>query len=59
MKRMYLPQSVVLLLVLASFSTQALTTLYISPTGNDAWSGQVPLPNAGGTDGPLATLAGA
>jgi len=59
MKRRYLPLSVTLLLVLASFSAQALTTLYISPAGKDAWSGQVPLPNAEGTDGPLATLVGA
>lgn len=31
--------------------------LYVSPTGNDAWSGA--LPDARGADGPLATLQGA
>ncbi|MCE5219117.1 right-handed parallel beta-helix repeat-containing protein [bacterium] len=31
--------------------------LYVSPTGNDAWSGRYPTPRDG--DGPLATLTGA
>jgi hypothetical protein len=31
--------------------------LYVSPDGNDAWSGRLPAPNAERTDGPLATLA--
>ncbi|GAB6166725.1 right-handed parallel beta-helix repeat-containing protein [Thermostilla marina] len=30
--------------------------LYVSPAGNDAWSGTLPLPNATKTDGPFATL---
>jgi hypothetical protein len=30
---------------------------YVSPTGNDAWSGKLPAPNKGGTDGPFATIA--
>jgi hypothetical protein len=30
--------------------------LYVSPLGNDHWSGLLPEPNAGATDGPLATL---
>ena len=59
MKRMYLPLSVALLLALTSFSADAVTILYVSPAGNDAWSGQSSLPNAEGTDGPLATLVGA
>jgi hypothetical protein len=33
--------------------------LFISPQGNDAWSGCLPEPNAEGTDGPLASLEGA
>ncbi|HEY7115778.1 MAG TPA: right-handed parallel beta-helix repeat-containing protein, partial [Tepidisphaeraceae bacterium] len=33
--------------------------LYVSPDGNDAWSGQSAKGNADKTDGPLATLAGA
>lgn len=32
--------------------------LYVSPEGNDAWSGRLPEPNAKRTDGPLKTLAG-
>jgi hypothetical protein len=35
------------------------TTLYVNPNGNDAWSGRLPAPNAEGTDGPKASLAGA
>jgi hypothetical protein len=35
------------------------STLYVSPAGNDSWSGQTATPGAQGTDGPLATLAGA
>src|SRR4051812_38499380 len=30
--------------------------VYVSPAGNDAWSGTLVHPNAGKTDGPLATL---
>lgn len=33
--------------------------LYVSPDGKDLWSGILEAPNAAGTDGPLATLAGA
>jgi hypothetical protein len=33
--------------------------LFVSPSGNDAWSGTLAHLNAAGTDGPLATLAGA
>lgn len=33
------------------------TDWYVAPNGNDAWSGQLPAPNANGTDGPFATLA--
>ncbi|MDW8352174.1 MAG: right-handed parallel beta-helix repeat-containing protein [Anaerolineae bacterium] len=31
--------------------------LFVSPLGNDNWSGRLPEPNAEGTDGPLASLA--
>jgi len=37
--------------------TVELTTFYLSPRGNDAWSGRLPEPNAEGTDGPFATFA--
>jgi hypothetical protein len=30
---------------------------YVAPDGNDAWTGQLPAPNAERTDGPFATLA--
>jgi len=33
--------------------------LYLATDGNDAWSGRIPSPNAGRTDGPLASLEGA
>lgn len=33
--------------------------LYVSPAGNDAWSGRLAQPNAAATDGPLATPWGA
>jgi hypothetical protein len=34
----------------------AVATTYISPQGNDNWSGGLAQPNAAGTDGPVATL---
>ena len=33
--------------------------LHVSPKGNDQWSGKLAEPNAGRTDGPLATIEGA
>ena len=30
---------------------------FLSPQGKDQWSGRLPVPNAAGTDGPLATLS--
>ncbi len=33
--------------------------LYVSPEGNDAWTGKLEKPNASRTDGPLASLVGA
>src|SRR6056297_2988475 len=32
------------------------TNLYVSPGGNDAWTGTLPEPNSDHSDGPLATL---
>jgi hypothetical protein len=40
------------------FAAQPLT-LHIAPKGNDAWSGRLAAPNPVGTDGPLASIAGA
>jgi hypothetical protein len=35
------------------------STLYVSPGGNDTWSGTLLTPNSAHTDGPLASLVGA
>lgn len=37
--------------------TRKATEFYVSPDGNDAWSGSLPAPNSARTDGPLATVA--
>ncbi|MHB8969382.1 MAG: right-handed parallel beta-helix repeat-containing protein [Pirellulaceae bacterium] len=42
-----------------ALSATAADTLYISPVGNDAWSGRMEEPNAERTDGPLVSLIGA
>ena len=34
-------------------------TFYVSPDGNDAWTGRLDKPNTDRTDGPLASLTGA
>ena len=44
-------------LVLADVSAGA--DLFVSPEGNDLWSGSLQTPNAARTDGPLASLVGA
>ena len=49
----------VLLLVLLTAVGAMGMELYVAPDGNDAWSGWLPRPNAGGADGPVATLTGA
>ena len=33
--------------------------LFVSPSGNDAWGGKLPEPNADNSDGPLATIGAA
>jgi hypothetical protein len=33
--------------------------LYVAPDGNDHWSGSIPMASAEGTDGPMASVAGA
>src|SRR5664279_4368624 len=32
---------------------------YVSPSGNDTWSGKLPAPSTNKTDGPFRTFAGA
>jgi hypothetical protein len=44
------------LITLASIRVQALT-VFVSPVGDDHWSGHLAEPNATRTDGPIATLA--
>ena len=43
----------------AASAADAPATFYISPKGNDLWSGTLAEPNADRTDGPRASLAGA
>jgi len=43
----------------AGMPAAAQLTIYVSPAGNDAWSGRLPDANADRTDGPLATLQAA
>lgn len=45
-----------LLLPSATAGAQESVSFYVSPTGNDAWSGRLAEPNAAATDGPFATL---
>ncbi len=48
---------VVLLTATAGAATGA--TFYVSPLGNDAWTGTLSVPNAARSDGPLASLTAA
>jgi len=50
--------AIAILLCCATATAQPVT-LFVSPRGNDAWSGTLADPDAGKTDGPLSTLAGA
>jgi uncharacterized protein (TIGR03437 family) len=45
-----------LITVQAAAALPTTTTLYVSPRGNDLWSGRLADPNATNTDGPFATL---
>ncbi len=49
---------VIVLLLLATQVGRAVT-IYVSPNGNDGWSGRLERPNSQKTDGPKASLAGA
>jgi hypothetical protein len=42
---------------LAAYAQAPSADLFVSPGGNDAWSGSLPAPNTADTDGPLASLA--
>lgn len=43
--------------VQVAFAQTVPSTYYVSPDGNDTWSGTLPAPNASGSDGPFASLA--
>ncbi|MHC4111548.1 MAG: right-handed parallel beta-helix repeat-containing protein [Planctomycetota bacterium] len=49
--------SVVVLLIAAQVTSAV--TLYVSPKGNDSWSGRLGQPNSQKTNGPKASLSGA
>ncbi|MCK4998332.1 MAG: hypothetical protein KAS23_02315, partial [Anaerohalosphaera sp.] len=55
MKRSVLPVLIVLTVINCCYAI----TLYVSPAGNDSWSGKLAAPNTSATDGPKATIAGA
>ena len=56
-KPKYFLFSTIVLLIAAQVGRAV--TLYVSPEGNDRWSGLLAEPNRERTDGPLASLAGA
>ena len=45
------------LLILTAGALAAPVDVFVSTSGDDAWSGTLAAPNAGNTDGPFATLA--
>ena len=56
--RLIVPLLVVLALgSLVSSSAAQGIAFYVSTAGNDAWSGSLPEPDVGGTEGPFATIA--
>ena len=44
------------LMLAGAGSARSAVGLYVSPNGNDAWSGSLPAPAQDGRDGPFATL---
>lgn len=58
MNRIIVMQLIVLLHALAGSGAETGASLefFVSPQGNDAWSGQLEAPNRQGDDGPFATL---
>ncbi len=46
-----------MLIPAAAWAAQPAADFYVSPAGNDAWSGKLAAPNGEKTDGPFATLA--
>jgi hypothetical protein len=52
-------QVAILSVLLALPAAAGERVIHVSPLGNDGWSGGLAQPDAGGTDGPVASLAGA
>lgn len=57
--RVRLLSSVCLALALSTLGVAQTADFYVSPDGNNNWSGTLPAPNATETDGPFATVPGA
>ena len=59
LKRVFVVSAIAVAIAGSAFAQNetAPTMLYVSPAGNDSWSGALSAPNADGTDGPFATLA--
>ncbi len=49
--------ALVLLILSGPLARAEQADIFVSPAGNDAWSGKLDAPNAAKTDGPLASLA--
>ena len=45
-----------LITVLGTGAAPTAVTFFVSPSGNDYWSGTLPVPNSNNTDGPFATF---
>jgi uncharacterized protein (TIGR03437 family) len=45
-----------LITILGTAAAPTAVTFYVSPTGNDYWSGTLPSPNSSDTDGPFASF---
>jgi len=58
-RHVLVPVILTLATVLARAGETPSADFYVSPEGNDAWSGTLDAPKAEGADGPLATLQGA
>ncbi len=50
---------ILLVLPMATCQQEHGTFLYVSPNGNDSWTGNLPDPNQARTDGPLSTILAA
>ena len=56
MRNHIVPFAALLVSLIFGGQSAAAKTIYVSPAGNDAWTGRPGQPNADLTDGPVATL---